>query len=266
VKRHDDDPAVDMLFGLHPVLEAVESGRRPVDRILVAREGGGRNLGRLLRAAREAGIPVTYLPKTVLARKAGARAVHQGVVAVVAPVAYANPDDVSQAAAKGRRLLLVLDGVEDPRNLGAVVRTAAATGVDGILLGVEATVGLTAVVAKAAAGALERIPVARERKLTARLEALRGAGFRVAALDPRGGTRWDAVSFVGPTVLVAGGEGRGLRRGLLEAADVRVALPLFGGVESLNLSVAVGVLLYEIVRQRSNPENSENSQRRLERP
>jgi 23S rRNA (guanosine2251-2'-O)-methyltransferase len=239
------------LFGLHPVLEAIEAGRRTVDRVLVAREGGGKNLGRLLRAAREAGVPVTYLPKDVLARKVGARAAHQGVAALVTPVAYADPEEICRAAAdRPAGLLLVLDGIEDPRNLGAIVRTAAAAGVDGILLGTEDTVGITPAVAKTAAGALERVPIAREAHLGRRLGALKKLGFRVVALDPRGRSRWDAPAYAKPVALVAGGEGRGLRRGLLDVADDRVALPLASGTESLNVSVAVGAVLYEAVRQR----------------
>jgi len=239
------------LFGLHPVLEAIEAGRRTVDRVIVAREGGGKNLGRLLRAARAAGVPVTYLPREVLAKKIGARAAHQGVAALVTPIPYADPDEICRAAAsRPAGLLLVLDGIEDPRNLGAIVRTAAAVGVDGILLGTEDTVGITPAVAKTAAGALERVPIAREGRLARRLSALKSLGFRAVALDPRGPARWIAPDYAKPTVLIAGGEGRGLRRGLLDAADHRVALPLAAGTESLNVSVAVGVVLYEAVRQR----------------
>jgi 23S rRNA (guanosine2251-2'-O)-methyltransferase len=266
VRRPDDDRQ-EVLFGLHPVLEAIESGKRSIDRVLVAREGGGHNLGRLLRAARDAGIPVTHLPKDILAKKAGARAVHQGVAALVSPVPYASTDDICAAAASARQgLLVVLDGIEDPRNLGAVIRTAAAAGAHGVLLGTEDTVGVTPAAAKTAAGALERIPVAREPKLGRRLADLEAKGFRIVALDVRGGAAWDSVSYRGPVVLVAGGEGRGLRRGLLEAANARVTLPLAGGVESLNVSVAVAVVLYEAVRQRRNPEKSEISEQRLERP
>jgi len=266
VKRPDDERQ-EVLFGLHPVLEAIESGKRSIDRLLVAREGGGHNLGRLLRAARQAGVPVTHLPREILAKKAGARAVHQGVAALVSPVAYASPEDLCAAARAVRDgLLVVLDGIEDPRNLGAVIRTAAAAGAHGVLLGTEDTVGVTPAAAKTAAGALERIQVAREPKLGRRLTELQAVGFRVIALDARGGVAWDRVSYLGPIVLVAGGEGRGLRRGLLESADARVALPLAGGVESLNVSVAVAVVLYEAVRQRRNPEKSEISDQRLERP
>lgn len=264
--KREEASAAEMLYGMHPVLDAIEHGSRTIDRLLVAREGGARHLGRLLRAARDAGIPVTYLPKTVLARKAGPKAVHQGVAALVAPVPYATPDEVCAAARAGRGLLVVLDGVEDPRNLGAVIRTAVAAGADGLLLGIEDTVGITPAAAKTAAGTAGRLPVAREPHLARRLTELKDRGFQIVALDASGEDRWDAVAYRQPTVIVAGGEGRGLRRSLRQAADRRVAIPLEEGVESLNLSVAVAVVLYEAVRQRRHPEKSEISEQRLERP
>jgi 23S rRNA (guanosine2251-2'-O)-methyltransferase len=250
VKREDEEKP-DFLFGVHPVLEALEARTRTIDRILVVREAGGRNLGSLLRAARTAGVPVTHLPREVLARKAGRAAVHQGVAAVVAPIAYADAARMCTDAARNpRALLIALDGIEDPRNLGAVIRTAAAAGADGLLLSTEDTVGITPAVAKTAAGAVERVPIAREAKLARRLGSLRDSGFQVIALDGRSDNRWDAMDYRGRLVLLAGGEGRGLRRSLLEAADARVALPLARGVESLNVSVAVGAVLYEVIRQR----------------
>jgi len=262
-----DDERPEVLFGLHPVVAALEAGKRTIDRVLVARESGGHNLGRLLRAARAAGVPVTHLPREILARKTGSHAVHQGVAALVAPVGYADADELCAATAlEAAGLLVALDGVADPRNLGAVIRTAAAAGAHGILLGTEETVGITPAVAKTAAGALECIPIARESKLGRRLEGLKSRGFRVVALDPRSDRPWDAEVYRGRIVVVAGGEGRGLRRGLLEVADARVALPLARGVESLNVSVAVAAVLYEVVRQRRRPEKSEIPVRRLERP
>ncbi len=250
-KRPRAEDRAEVLYGLHPVLEALESGRRSVDRILVAREGGGAGLGRLLRLAREAGVPISHLPRAALAMKVGARAVHQGVAAIVSAVPYADPDEVcGWAAAREDGLLVLLDGVEDPHNLGAVVRTAAAAGAVGVLVGGEGTVGLTPAVAKVSAGAVERIPVAREPKPGRRLTWLKAKGFRVLALDPGGPEPWDAVDLAGRIALVVGAEGKGLRRGLLEAADLRVSIPLGGGVESLNLSVAVAVLLFEAARQR----------------
>jgi len=265
--KHEDEERPEILFGLHAIVEALEAGKRTIDRVLVSRESGGHNLGRLLRAARAAGVPVTHLPKDVLARKTGSRVTHQGVAAIVAPVAYADADELCAGAALDPHALLVaLEGIEDPRNLGAIVRTAAAAGAHGVLLGTEDTVGLTPAVAKTAAGALERIPIAREPKLGRRLLGLKTRDFRVVALDPHSSRLWDAEAYTGRIVVLAGGEARGLRRGLLEAADARVALPLARGVESLNVSVAVGAVLYEVLRQRGRPEKSEIPIRRLERP
>jgi 23S rRNA (guanosine2251-2'-O)-methyltransferase len=242
--------AAEVLYGVHPVLEALEAGRRTIDRILVARDEVS-GLGRILRQARESGVPVTHLPREVLARKVGRREVHQGVVALVSAVPYADPEEICRAAASHENgLLVALDGVEDPRNLGATVRSSAAAGADGMLLGIEGSVGLTAVAAKASAGAVERLPVAREPRMRQRLLALREAGFRVLGLDPRGASAWDGLELSGRNVLVAGGEGRGLRRSIAEVCEHRVVIPLEHGVESLNVSVAVAVVLFEVVRQR----------------
>jgi 23S rRNA (guanosine2251-2'-O)-methyltransferase len=160
--------------------------------------------------------------------------------------------------------VLVIDGVEDPGNLGAVLRSAAAAGVHGILLGRDGTVGVTPVAIKASAGTAGKVPIAREGRLPARLEALAEAGFRVVALDPRGDRPWNRVDLTGPVAIVAGGEGRGLRPGILRKCTDRIAIPLAAGVESLNVSVATGVVLFEVVRQRSGgekPGEPENSAR-----
>jgi len=245
------DGEAEYLFGVHPVLEALESGRRTLDRILVAREGGTATLGRLLKAAREHGVPVSHVPREALAKKAGRRAVHQGVAALVSAVPYADPEDLAREAASVRGAMLVaLEGVEDPRNLGAVLRSAAAAGCRGVFLGGDTTVGLTPAAAKTSAGAVELVRVAREPRLPARLRSLRAAGFRAVALEAHGGTTWDRAPLDGPLVLVAGGESGGIRRGVLDACDARVSIPLAGGVESLNVSVAVAVVLFEAVRRR----------------
>ncbi len=172
-------------------------------------------------------------------------------MALVSAVPYADPDEVCRAAAaRPDGLILVLDGVEDPRNLGACVRSAAGAGASGVLLGLEGTVGLTPAAAKSSAGALERLPVAREPRLRERLRALRAAGFRVLGLDARGERTWDSLDLSGRNVLVAGGEARGLRKSIAEVCEHRVSVPLEPGVESLNVSVAVAVVLFEAVRQR----------------
>jgi len=240
-----------MLFGIHPVLEALESGRRTIERILVSREGTAAGLGRLLRRAREDGVPISHLSRDALRGKAGRDALHQGVAAIVSALPYADADAMCLAAAEDPDAVLVaLDGIEDPRNLGAVVRTAAAAGASGVIVSSDRSVGLTATVAKTSAGALERIGVAREPRLGRRLRALGEGGFRVLALDAGGESAWDRLDLRGRNVIVAGSEGRGLRKDLADLADHRVRIPLQSGVESLNVSVAVALLLYEVVRQR----------------
>ncbi|MDX1387820.1 MAG: 23S rRNA (guanosine(2251)-2'-O)-methyltransferase RlmB [Acidobacteriota bacterium] len=239
------------LYGVHPVLETLERRPRTVDRVLVARERRGAKLGRLLRVARESGIPVSHVPRKVLDRAVGSGRSHQGVVAVAAAAPYADAERLCRDAG-GREdgLLVALDGVQDPRNLGAVIRTAAGAGVHGILLGTEGTVGLTSAAVKTSAGAVERIEVAREPRLAGRLRDLAARGFTAVGLDPKGESEWDRVPMTGRIILVAGGEERGLRRGVAEACDHRVAVPLAPGVDSLNLSVSVGIVLFETVRQR----------------
>jgi 23S rRNA (guanosine2251-2'-O)-methyltransferase len=229
-------------------MEAVLAGGRSIERLYVARDGTA-GLGRLLRAAREAAIPISHVTRDVLARNVGRRAGLQGVAAVVSAAVYADADAVFDAAARSAGIVLALDGITDPGNLGAVVRSAAGAGAAGIVLGTEGTVGLTPVVAKAAAGALERVPVARDARLRRRLEWAQGRGFSVVGLEARGGADWDTADLTGPLVLLAGGEGGGLRRGLRDVVDRAVTIPL-GGIESLNVSVAVAVVLFESVRQR----------------
>lgn len=239
----------ELVYGVRPVQELLDSRPGEVERLFVARDRRG--LGQLIRRARQAGIPVTHLSRDLLARKAGPRAVHQGVAAQVAPLAYSDPGKICRRAAEASPgLLVLLDRVVDPGNLGAVLRSCAAAGADGVLLGGGGTVGLTPAVAKTSAGAVERVPVARVAQPGRLLERLRGEGFTSVALDPRGDRSWDRVDLSGPTVVVLGGEGRGLRPGLLRACDWRVAIPLAKKMDSLNVAVAAGVLLFELVRQR----------------
>lgn len=239
-----------LVYGIHPVQELLAARAGEVERIFVAREASGA-VGRLLREARQRGVPVTHLPRELLERKLGARARHQGIAAQVAPRRYEDSEELCRELAERPGAILVMaEGVEDPRNLGAILRTCAATGVDGILLGVERTAGLTPAAVKSSAGTVERLRVAREPRPGPRLEALERTGFHTLALDARGDVPWDRLDLRDRFVCVAGGEERGLRPGLLRACRSRVALPLAPGVNSLNVAVAVGVLLYEARRQR----------------
>jgi len=244
------EPAAHLVYGVHPVTELLESRGPEVERVFVAR-GRHAGLGRLLRLAREGGVPISHLARDVLARKAGKQALHQGVAAQVAPVPYADATELcAEAEADPSAVLVLVDRVVDPRNLGAILRTSAAAGVKGVLLASEATVGVTPVVCKASAGATERIPVAREAKPAQRIEALRRSGFLAVGLDPAGETVWHEQRLTGRVIFIAGGEARGPRPAVIRVCDRRLAIPLAAGVESLNVAVALGVLLFEAVRQR----------------
>ena len=245
-----DEPEPDVVFGVHPVTELLGARSRDVERIFVVK-GRHVKLGGLLRLAREQGIPVSHVAREVLARKVGRQGLHQGVAARVAPLSYALADEVC-AAATGEPdgLLVLVDRVTDPRNLGSILRTAAAAGAAGVLLSTEDTVGLTPVAVKAAAGAAERLAVAREPRPARRLAALRESGFEAVALDPQGPSVWDEAGLTGRIIFVAGGEQAGPCGAVRRACDRRLGVPLADGVESLNVAVALGVLLFEAVRRR----------------
>jgi 23S rRNA (guanosine2251-2'-O)-methyltransferase len=236
--------------GVRPVQELLEHRPLEVERILVARESTGR-VGRLLRVAREAGIPVSHVERDRLAARAGRQHATQGIVAQVAAARYAPlAETVRRAQAKADGLLVLVDRVTDAGNLGAILRTSAGAGADAVILSREGTVGLTPHVIRASAGAIERIPVCREGEPGRRIEALREAGFLCLVLDPRGEVSWTEVALSGKVLVVAGGEERGARPGIVEKCDNRVAIPLERGVESLNVAGATGVLLFELRRQR----------------
>lgn len=240
-----------LIYGVHPVQEAIAAEPPIVDRILVSREKSART-GRLFREARERGIPVSHVDRDVLRRRAGIAAAHQGVAAVLAGAPYASREEiVRRARAAGRDgLLLAVDGVDDPRNLGAILRSAWAAGACGTLLGAERTVGLTPACVKTSAGAALHVPVAREPRLPDRLREWVREGWAVTALTARGGRAPEGIPGKGPVVLVAGGEERGLRARVLEACPLQVTIPMSAGAESLNVAVAVGVVLFEVLRQR----------------
>jgi len=241
------------VYGIHPILELMDQRAASVHRIFVTRKTG-RSVGRILRAARHAGIPVTHLEPELLARKVGPRAVHQGIAAQVAALPYADATDLlSRAAEREGSALVLLDRVVDPGNLGAAIRTAAAAGVEGLVLASDGTVGLTPAVAKSSAGAVERVPVARVARPARWVAEAAERGFRTIVLDPRGELSWDRVDLRGRILIVAGGEQRGVRPGVARACRDRVAIPLAAAVDSLNVAIAVGVLLFEAVRQRRRP-------------
>ena len=244
--------STDKIIGINPVLEALKAGR-PVQRLLVAEQRKqDREVQAILRLARDGGAEVRFASREALNREApGAN--HQGVVAIAAAKQYATLDDILTAPVQQGKapLFLVLDGVEDPRNLGAILRTADAAGVHGVIIPERRAAGLTETVAKAAAGAMEHVPVVKVVNIVNTLEELKKAGVWVAGAEAGGDTvYWDA-DFVRPTALVLGGEDRGVRRLVRERCDYLISLPLLGRISSLNVSVAAGILLYEALRQRS---------------
>jgi 23S rRNA (guanosine2251-2'-O)-methyltransferase len=244
--------STDKIIGINPVLEALRSGR-PIRRILIAENRRrDREVQEILRMAREQGAEVRFAGRDLVARETdGVR--HQGIVALAAAKQYAVLDDILRIPEKKGQtpLFLVLDGVEDPRNLGAILRTADAAGVHGVVIPDRRAAGLTETVGKAAAGALEHVPVVKVTNVANTLEDLKRAGVWVAGAEADGElSYWDA-DLVRPTALVLGGEDRGVRRLVRERCDYLVSLPLYGSISSLNVSVAAGILLYEALRQRS---------------
>lgn len=241
-------PPIDRLFGIHAVSAALEAGR-PLDRVLIARGAGGPRVQAVVDACRQQGVPVRFEPRDRLDKEARG-GVHQGVVAFGAARGYLELADVL-AEAGPDALILVADGVEDPHNLGAIIRSAHAAGAVALVTPERRAAGMTDTVAKAAAGALEFLPVARVKNVNRTLDELKAAEFWVYGLDERGEeTCWE-VDWTGRVALVLGAEGKGLHRLTAEKCDRLVRIPMQGQVASLNVSVAAGVALFEAVRQRS---------------
>ncbi len=241
----------DKIFGVNPVTEALRAGR-PIQRLLMAEQRkADRDVQAILKLAKERGVEVRITTRDALNREAP-NGLHQGVIAFVAATEYAQFEDLLEIPARRGEtpLFLVLDGVEDPRNLGAILRTAETAGVHGVIIPERRAVGLTETVAKTAAGALEYVPVAKVVNLVNTIEALKKNGIWVAGAEAGGDVVFWEADFTRPTALVLGGEGKGVRRLVRDHCDYIVSLPLMGKINSLNVSVAAGVLLYELRRQR----------------
>jgi 23S rRNA (guanosine2251-2'-O)-methyltransferase len=234
---------VAILVGIHAVLEALRAGRS-FDRVVVSKGAGGERIQEVVDLCRSASVPTRFEPRASLDRLAGSSA-HQGVVALGAAHRYATIEDIPS----GAKLLVVLDGVEDPHNLGAVIRTAHAAGAAALVIPERRAVGITEVVAKAAAGALEYLPVVRVSNLNRALETLKERGFWIYGFDERGPSIYDEMDFASPAVFVLGGEGQGLHHQVREHCDLVMRIPLEGRIASLNVSVAAGVVLFEWKRR-----------------
>lgn len=236
-----------VLYGIHAVEQAL-AAQRPLERLLVARGRGGARVQEIIEAARTAGIPVRFVSREEIQRLAGTDK-HQGVAALSAGKRYLDLEELlAQGAAPG--LLLLLDGVEDPRNLGAILRTAYCAGASGVILPERRAVGITPAAEKVSAGASEHLAVARVTNLGRALERLKEAGYWLVGLDERADQPFTEVDYTGAVGLVLGGEGKGLHQHVRAKCDFVVTIPTAGAIASLNVSVAAGVVLYEAVRQR----------------
>src|SRR4029079_17111753 len=239
---------MNLICGINPVLEALGAGTRHFDRLLVVKGLRNKRISDAISRAGHLGIPLRFEARETLDRMASGIP-HQGLIAVVSAKPVTTVDKVLEEA-RTPALVVVLDGVEDPRNLGAVRRTVAASGADGVLLPDRHSAGLSETVSRASAGGIEHVKVASIGNVVQAIEGLKKRGFWIVGFDASGTERWDAIDYRRPIALVLGGEGRGIRRLVREHCDHLVSIPLFGHVGSLNVSVAAGIALYEAVRQR----------------
>src|SRR2546423_636543 len=245
---------MDRLTGIHAVREALEAGRA-FDRIVIARGRQDTRVEEIVQLARGRNIPVRFEERGQLDRLADSKD-HQGVVAMAAARAPATLEGILAAANSGagrgeKGMIVLLDGVEDPHNLGAIIRTALAAGAHGVVIPERRAAGLTDTVARASAGALAHLPVAKVTNLVRTMEELKDAGYWLVGLDEQGGENYTEVDYASPVGIVLGSEGQGLHELTRKRCDFVVSLPTTGPIKSLNVSVAAGVVLFEAIRQRN---------------
>ena len=244
---------MEVLFGVHPVEEAIRSGSRRLDHVVVARERRDERLEAVIQLCRTQGVRVSIEPKDQLTRLAKTDA-HQGVLAVVKEREFLTVEDLMHSKPEGEyRFFLALDGVEDPHNLGALIRTADGAGVDGVILPERRSAPVTGTVAKTSAGASEHVRIARVTNLVRSLEQLKQKNVWVLGLDERGSPDYMDFDFKTDCVLVLGREGAGLHDLVKKTCDHLLRIPMAGMVSSLNVSVAGAVVMYEAMRQRRTP-------------
>jgi 23S rRNA (guanosine2251-2'-O)-methyltransferase len=236
------------LTGFHAVEEALAAGRA-LDRIVIARGRHGERVEAVVQLARSKSVPVRFEERSQIDRLAGTRE-HQGIAALAAAKPALELEDLL-AAKTPQGLLVLLDGIEDPHNLGAIVRTALAAGAHGVVIPERRAVGLTDTVERASAGALAHLPVARVKNLVRAMEEMKEPGYWLIGLDERAEKKYTEADFSGQVGIVLGSEGEGLHELTRKRCDFLVSIPTSGPVRALNVSVAAGVVLFEVVRQRS---------------
>ena len=241
----------EIIYGLNPVMEALRGKRRAFE-LFLAGAGSDRRFAKLLQLAKERDVPVRQREKSDISRLCGTEH-HQGVALRVEAFAYAGMEDILMKwrSSGESGLIVVLDGVQDPRNLGALIRSAACAGAHGVIIPRDRAVGVTAVVEKSSAGAVETVPIAQVANIAQTLEELKKDGFWIYGAEGTSAASLYEQDFRGNTAVVIGGEGEGIRPLVQKKCDYLVSIPIRGGVNSLNASVAGGVMLFEIVRQRN---------------
>lgn len=247
-----------VVFGIRAVIEAIESGKQ-VDKVLMKKDLGGELARELLSVTREYNVPVQRVPVERINKVT--RKNHQGVIAFMAAVDYYHVDDIVPALYdKGiNPLVVVLDGVTDVRNFGAIARTCECAGVNCIVIPERNSVSVNADAVKTSAGALNYLPVCRERNLVKSVQYLRDSGFKVMGASEKTDLNYTKADFTGPVAIVLGAEDTGISTDVLKLCDTLVAIPEFGQINSLNVSVAGGIMIYEVVRQRLNDGQNVNS-------
>ena len=237
------------IYGVLPVLEALRAGGRRIERIVIADGAKHERLREVTEAARQAGVPVRREPRAALDRLSN-RANHQGVIAIASGASYADQEQIL-AGLSSDSLLVLLDGVEDPHNLGAIIRTAECAGATAVVIPERRAAHVTEVVAKTSAGATEYLPIARVTNLAQFIERLKQRSVWVVGVDQSGEVPYTSYDYAGAVAVVLGGEGAGLHRLVRERCDVVVSIPMRGRIGSLNVSVAAGVILFEALRHRA---------------
>lgn len=237
------------IYGINSVSEALKARGRSFEFISIAKERHDLRLQRIIEECRRIGLPVRFVSRAELDRMAG-NVAHQGVVAVTSAKQYSDLDDVIAAKRGAYSLLLVLDGVEDPHNLGAIIRTADAAGVDGLIIPERRAAGVSGTVTKVSAGATAHVPIAKVTNIARTLQELKAQNLWIVGLDERAPSTYDTLDFNMNCALVLGAEGKGVHDLVKKNCDFLVSIPMLGKVSSLNVSVAAGVVLFEVVRQR----------------
>lgn len=238
-----------VIYGIHAVEEALSSRGRGFEYVAVAAGRGDKRLEKIAQLCRAAGVPLRTFPRDQLTKLVNSSG-HQGVVAVTAEKQYGDLDDVLKNKRGTYGFVIVLDGVEDPHNLGAIIRAAEGAGADGIVIPERRAAGITATVVKTSAGASEHLPIAKVINISRAIEAIKSHNIWTVGLDERAQQSYDQLDYKMDCALVLGAEGHGLHQHVREKCDHLVSIPMLGKVASLNVSVAAGIVMYEVGRQR----------------